>query len=356
VLGIDRFPGGHDRGSSHGATRVIRQAYFEHPDYVPLLLKAYTLWAELESLAGTRLLEQVGLLQVGPPDGEVVPGVLRCAREHRLAVDELAPAEAMQRFPGFHIAGDQAAVFERKAGYLRVEQCVLAHLAAAKAAGAELQFGPIAQSWSVDGSGVRVVTDAGQFTADKLVIAAGPWAAQLLGGLGVPFQVLRKRVYWFASDDDGYRQESGCPTYLFEMPTGIFYGFPQIDTDGVKAAEHTGGERIADPLQASAALAPDSALGSNFDFGRVQRFLRECLPGVICAAALRSGVCYYTMSPDGHFVVDRHPASDRVVFAAGLSGHGFKFTSVLGAALADLALDGATQLPIGFLGFRRLAR
>ena len=345
VLGIDRFPGGHDRGSSHGETRVIRQAYFEHSDYVPLLLRAYELWRELEAVSGIDLLHQVGLLQVGPADGGVVPGVLRSAREHGLEVDELSAADAEKRFLGFHIPREYAAVFERKAGYLRVERCVLAHLAAAKECGAEFRFGVTAKSWQADDRDVRVATDQGDFTADKLILTAGPWAPQMLSSLGIPLQVLRKHLYWFANNDASYRQESDCPTYLYEMPGGVFYGFPQIDDLGVKAAEHTGGVSVSDPLTADRSLDPT-------DLARVAQFLADYLPGV-GRQMLRHSVCYYTMSPDGHFIVDRHPASDRVVFAAGLSGHGFKFTSVLGQVLADLALEGQTELPIRFLRLGR---
>lgn len=346
MLGIDRFAAGHDRGSSHGETRIIRQAYFEHSNYVPLLLRAYELWADLEAACDIRLLHPVGLLQVGPPEGEVVPGVLRSAAEHRLAVEELAPAELQRRFPGFRIPAGLRAVFEPKAGYLRVESCVLAHLAAAKEWGAELKFGVTAHHWQANERGVRVTTDAGDFIAEKLILAAGPWASQLLHTRGIELQVLRKHVYWFDNPDQRLTQEQGCPTFFYELPQGIFYGFPQIDELGVKMAEHNGGIPVSDPLRDDRAL-------DQTDLARMEPFRAEYLPGV-STKLLRHSVCYYTMSPDGHFVVDWHPASERVVFAAGLSGHGFKFTSVLGEALADLALAGETKLPIGFLGCSRL--
>jgi len=347
VLGIDRFEGGHNRGSSHGETRIIRQAYFEHADYVPLLLRAYELWAELEAASGVPLLKQVGLLQVGPPDGEVVPGVVRSAKLHELEVEEFSAAEAGRRFPGFQVPRNMAAVFERKAGYLYVERCVLAHLAAAKECGAELLFATSVIGWEADDRGVRVTTDRGVFHADKLVLAGGPWMPGLLGkGERSPrLQVLRKHVYWFENDAAELHQDRGCPTYLFELPHGVFYGFPQIDGLGVKAAEHTGGVAVDDPLQDDRALDPA-------DLARVRQFMADHLPGV-SDALTRHSVCYYTMSPDGHFIVDRHPEHERVVYAAGLSGHGFKFTSVLGEALADLALEGRTNLPIEFLSGSR---
>jgi monomeric sarcosine oxidase len=345
VLGIDQFPGGHDRGSSHGETRVIRQAYFEHPDYVPLLLRAYELWRELEQEAGADLLHQVGLLQVGPPSGCVVHGVLEAARLHGLKVESLSREEIPRRFPGFRAADDAVGVFEPAAGYLRVERCVLTHLAAANARGAEFRFGVTAHSWMRDGDSVRVATSEGTFTASKLIVTAGPWASKLLADIGVPLVVRRKHLYWFPTSDRSYHESHGCPTYLYELPQGVYYGFPQIDASGVKVAEHSGGAVVDDPTNDSRPLDPADQV-------RVEAFLTEYLPGVGRPMQRRS-VCFYTMSPDEHFLVDRHPADENVLFVAGLSGHGFKFTSVLGEALAEMATEGKTGLPISFLSCRR---
>src|SRR5688572_21843051 len=170
VLGLDRFPGGHDRGSSHGQTRIIRQAYFEHANYVPLLRRAYELWAELESLADEKLFHRVGLLQIGPPEGYVIGGVLGAANQHGLVVDELTAAQSQSRFPGFRVPPGMVGVFEPAAGYLRVERCVLAHLAAARQQGATLKTGVTVLSWQADDDRVSVATDHGAFTAEKLVI------------------------------------------------------------------------------------------------------------------------------------------------------------------------------------------
>jgi sarcosine oxidase len=349
VLGVDQFPGGHDRGSSHGETRVIRQAYFEHADYVPLLLRAYELWRELEQEYGFDLLRQVGLLQVGPPEGIVVRGVLEAARLHGLAVAPLAAEEVGHRFPAFRVPAGSVGVFEPKAGYLRVEKCVLAHLSAALQHGAEVRTGVVVRNWRREGSGLVVERDNGdRFYADKLVITAGPWAPQLLADIGVPLVVRRKHLYWFPTSDASYHESTGCPTFLYELPHGVFYGFPQIDELGVKVAEHSGGAVIDDPANDPRPLDKE-------DLCRVEDYLTRYLPGVGRPMQLRS-VCFYTMSPDEHFLVDRHPAHENVFFAAGLSGHGFKFTSVLGEALAELALNGRTKLPLGFLGLGRFSR
>jgi len=345
VLGLDRFPGGHDRGSSHGQTRIIRQAYFEHADYVPLLRRAYELWAELESLADEKLFHQVGLLQIGPPEGYVIGGVLSAAKQHGLAVDELSAVESHARFPGFHVPEGMVGVFEPAAGYLRVERCVLAHLAAAKQQGAELRTGVTVQSWNADDRNVSVATDQGTFTADKLVITAGAWAPQLLADLGIPMTVRRKHLHWFECDNPVYRG-ANAPTFFYEMPHGLFYGFPAVDELGVKVAEHSGGETVSDPLTDSRPLEEQ-------DLARVRDFVGEQLPTVgKLARPTRHEVCFYTMSPDEQFIIDTHPRYKNVVFSAGLSGHGFKFTSVLGEIMADLALTGTTPQPVGFLRHR----
>jgi monomeric sarcosine oxidase len=345
VLGLDRFPGGHANGSSHGETRIIRKAYFEHPDYVPLLNRAYELWSELEQRAGERLYHEVGLIEIGPPDGVVVPGVLTSARQHRLRVDELTAREAAERFPAFVVPDWSVAVFEQQAGFLMVERCVLAHLAEATKGGAELRTGETILNWQVNDSNVTVRTDKGTYSARKLVITAGAWAKYLLADLGIRLRVLRKHLHWYACDDVRYRADQGCPAFFYDTPAGFLYGFPQLDEQGVKVADHSGGTETSDPLTDDKATEP-------LDVERVEQFIREYLPGVSLKPQ-RHAVCYYTMSPDEHFIVDQHPAYENVVFAAGLSGHGFKFTSVLGEVLADLAMSGTTRQPIQFLGSQR---
>jgi monomeric sarcosine oxidase len=341
VLGLDRFPGGHDQGSSHGHSRIIRKAYFEHSDYVPLLQRAYVLWRELEAAHGEQLLFESGLIEVGPPDGVVIPGVLQCAAEHGLDVSMLDASDVAEQYPGFAIPPNAQAVYERDAGYLLVEQCVLAHLKIATTAGAELRTDQEVVSWSQEQDGVTVVTKTDTWHADKLVITAGAWAKNLLAGLDISLRVVRKHLHWYACDQPLYHHDQGCPVFFYETDDSYFYGFPRMDPRGVKVAEHSGGTEIQNPLSDDKSVEPT-------DRERIERFLAQCLPGV-SRQATDHAVCYYTRSPDEHFIVDRHPQYDRVCFAAGLSGHGFKFTNVLGEALADLACEGTTSLPIEFL-------
>lgn len=344
VLGLDRFQPPHDRGSSHGQTRIIRQAYFEHSNYTPLLIEAYRLWSELESQVGKQLYAEVGLLEVGPVDGIVVPGVLRSAAEHHLEVEQLTAGMIETRWPDLSVPSEYEGVFEKRAGYLLVEECVRSHLQAAQQAGAELLHSVEVLGWDA-GELIRLRTSAGEFATARLVVTAGAWAGPLFADLDLHLKVRRTCLFWYATKDDRYAAHSGFPSFLFELPTGIFYGFPQIDDRGLKVAEHSGGELVEDPLHVDRELHPD-------DRRKIDVFLQKHFSQATLQQTDQA-VCMYTMTPDEHFVVDRHPTCPQIVFAAGLSGHGFKFASVLGKALAEMAIDGGTDLPIGFLGLAR---
>ncbi len=348
VLGLDRFPVGHSRGSSHGQTRIIRKAYFEHPDYVPLLHRAYELWSELEQRAQQQLYFPVGLIEIGPPDGVVIPGVMASARQHQLPVEILDADELEARYPGFKRPAGYTAIFERDAGYLLVEECVCRHAEEAEKLGAELRSDETVVGWRAAGDTVSVTTSAGTYSAGTLVITAGAWTQDLLGPLGVPLRVLRNHLHWYACAANEYRADAGCPAFFYESNDGYFYGFPVVDQRGLKVADHSGGTEIRDPLQDDG--SPESA-----DRQRVEAFLRENLPGVTTQVTDHA-VCFYTLSPDEHFIVDRHPLHSNVAFAAGLSGHGFKFTSVLGEILAELVCERQTSQSIEFLSCRRFSR
>ena len=346
VLGLEQYTPVHSRGSSHGHTRVIRQAYFEHPDYVPLLIDAYRQWADLEKATGTRLFEQVGILQIGRPDGDVCQGVLKSARQHDLQVDVLQPDDFRRQFPSLHICDHEIAVLERKAGFLYIERAVQTHLDQAKAYGAVLQFEESVRDWQIDKRGlVSVITDRQTYTADRLIIAAGSWIGRLLPHLADHLQVLRKHLHWFACSNRQLQQRT-LPIFFFETLGGEFYGFPCLDDRGLKVAEHTGGTPIERPEDDAMRIEPT-------DLCRVEKFLAERFPGTVFRRGDHS-VCFYTISPDRHFFVDQHPQYPQVSFAAGLSGHGYKFAPTLGRALVDLVVDGRTDLPIDFLRFGRL--
>ncbi|KAA5541350.1 N-methyl-L-tryptophan oxidase [Roseiconus nitratireducens] len=345
VLGLDQFRPPHPRGSSHGRTRVIRQAYFEHPSYVPLLRRAYQLWDALDEGDSEKLFHRTGLLEIGPTDGVVIPGVLQSAQQYGLAIQSMTMQDARKEFPGLAGSDAWSVVLEEDAGYLRVESCIRAHLKQAQAAGAQLEYACRVLDWRTDGAGVIVETETGPIHTAKLVITAGPWASRWLSTYGVALRVKRKHVYHYAVSKPSYGQDNGFPCYFFETPDGYFYGTPVQDSLGLKVARHSGGESVE-------SLVGDSHQIDVADQQRCRSFLKHCLPETTDRMTDWLG-CYYTVTPDEHFIVDHLPDTPQVTVIAGLSGHGFKFASVLGELAADLAND---QVPHNDIGFLSLAR
>jgi sarcosine oxidase len=342
VLGLEQFTPAHDRGSSHGDSRVYRQAYFEHPDYVPLLLRAYDLWQELGRHHGTELLTVTGGLMIGPPDSRTVTGSLASAQQWGLAHEMLDAAEIHARFPAFTPAADEIALFESNAGYVRPEATVSAHLGLAAEAGADLRFGQSVTGWSAQGDRVTVTTAEETFTGDRLVLAAGAWASRVIADLGMPLVVERQVQMWFrppggtASFD-----KSRFPVYVWDSIDGTqAYGFPHNEPadEGVKSALFRNGT-LTDPDYLRRQVDPAEAQP-------LRDFLTSRIPG-LPGELVRAVPCMYTSTPDEHFVLGLHPDHEQVVLAAGFSGHGFKFAPVIGEVLADLAVDGATTFDIG---------
>ncbi|MEQ9412083.1 MAG: N-methyl-L-tryptophan oxidase [Fuerstiella sp.] len=344
VLGLDRFPPGHQRGSSHGQTRIIRRSYFEHPDYVPLLNMAWDLWDELCARRDTALLQRTGLVYFGPPQSPVITGVIESAAQHHLKVDVLEHKESAVQFPAFVVPDEATVLFESEAGYLFVEECVTAFIDDAIQQKAEIKSDATVLSWSSHGSHVSVDTDGGRYEAARLVVTAGAWSRSLLAELDIPLQVVRKHLHWYTTRDRHCQQARGCPCFFYAAMNGYFYGFPDFG-HGLKVAEHSGGQPIDDPLR-------DDHHEESADTERIGSFLQQYLPGVD-QQRLRHDVCFYTMTPDEHFIIDRHPEHPNVVFAAGLSGHGFKFASAIGRMLTELAVDGRTSVPLDFLSLQR---
>lgn len=341
VLGLDRFPPAHDRGSSHGQTRIIRKSYFEHPAYVELLSSAYDLWDGLCHEAGQSLFERTGLVYFGDSRGPIIEGVRQSSRCHGIPLERLTENEARERFPGYVCPPDATVLFEPDAGFLRVEDCVRAHLKLAQASGAQTRHGETVVSCEMTTGGVVVTTDKQNYRADRLIVTAGCWSSNVLPGLNLPLRIVRKHLHWFAPAGEQYDLRSGCPCFFYEVQGGYFYGFPDIDHAGVKVAEHSGGTSIRDPLT-------DTREEEEDDTSRIRSFLTDYLP-FVSSVRTRHEVCFYTMTPDEHFIVDQHPDFPNVVFAAGLSGHGFKFASALGKVLAELAIDGRSHVDIEFL-------
>ena len=347
VLGLDAHPRGHALGSSHGRSRIIREAYFEAPAYVPLVQRAYALWRELEAESGRDLLAITGGLNIGPPDGDFVAGSLASARQHGLPYEYLTPGDVAARFPGFRLTDDLVAVYEPRAGILKPEECVGAHLDLAARHGAELRHEEPVRGWAADGEGVRVETARGVYTGDRLVLTTGPWASELLADLGLPLEVWRVVNAHFAPSQHELYAPERCPIYLLEVPEGDYYGFPALPDEGVKIGRHD----LRD-------VCTPQTIRREVDPGEVEALraiLDRYLPGA-SGPVLWTLTCMYTITPDRHFVLDRHPHYPQVVYGCGFSGHGFKFASAIGEVLADLALEGVTRHPIDFLSAGRFAQ
>lgn len=350
VLGLEQFSPAHTLGSSHGQSRIIRKAYFEDPAYVPLIMRAYELWSELEQATGRSLFLRTGGLMAGHAEAAVVQGSLRSAREHGLPHELLDAADIRRRFPVTRVRDGEVALYETEAGVLFSEECIMAHLQAAVAAGAEARFGTRVQGWAPTAEGgVRVQTSDGEVFADKLVIAAGAWLGVMAPELGLPLQVERNNVYWFAPSDgvQGYGADR-FPIYILERKDEpVLFGFPILPgQDAAKhGIHHTRDFTTADTIDREVAPA---------EVETMRRWLAGWLPGL--DRVQKASVCMYTNTPDEHFVLGLHPQHQQVVLAGGFSGHGFKFCSVVGEVLADLATAGHTRHPIAFCSPTRFVR
>ncbi len=351
VCAIERFKPGHDRGSSHGETRIIRKAYLEHPNYVPLLDRAYVLWDRLAEECEQELIVRSGLLAMGHVDSMVIRGQAACYAVCDLPHEVLDEDEIRYRYPALGVGRDWRAYHDPLGGFLRVESCVAQHAQRAEIYGATIYSDEVMQDWRADGDGVFIETNRRTLKAGRMVLAAGPWSVAQLRALGIETRVLRKVLLWYGGEGVQRYALGDLPCFLVgrDASEDIFYGFPALDGKGVKVAEHNISmqDGVDDPLQLDRALAPaDEAL--------VLPFIEDFLPH-LQPRRTHHAVCMYTMTSDEHFVVDVHPLYPQVVIAGGFSGHGFKFASVMGEVLAELALDGRSQQPIEFLRLKRFA-
>jgi sarcosine oxidase len=348
VLGIERFTSPHDKGSSHGGSRIIRQAYFESPEYIPLVLRAYELWQRLERDTGTDLLHITGGAVLGSREGTLVPRAMAAAREHQIACELLESAELMRRFPVFRPLSNDVTVYEAAAGYLVPEDCIRAQLDSASRSGAELRFEEQVVSWSAERDRVEVRTSRGKYSAAHLVIAAGPWGNEALHG-AFPLRVTRQVMAWIQPRGgvSGFLPEK-FPVFIAEGIHGGYaiYGMPAMDgsAGGVKTAIH--GSDIECTPETIDRTIHDS------DVAAIIASVKQRIPA-LDGQLVRAKTCLYTMTPDEHFIIGPHPDSPNCTVACGFSGHGFKFAPVIGEILADLSTSGSTAHPIGLFSPRR---
>ena len=335
TAGIEQFDIGHDRGSSHGPTRIFRLAHYENPAYVPLLRRARELWRELETICGQKLLVTTGIAELGPPGGELVPGTLAAAARHDLPHEVLDAKALMRRYPAFRISESTIAVNQPDGGYIEAAAALHAYIRAATDAGAVVHTGEKVVALEPHRNGVRIATDRGQIEADGAVVAAGPWLAKVLPDLRLPLRVTRQVVGWFEPDEARQFAADRFPVFLLETRRGIHYGLPYYGGIGLKVAKHHHFNEAADPDGYDMAV-------SAADEAAIRAPLAEFLPGAN-GRLLAAQPCLYTMTPDETFIIDSLPSYPQVVIASPCSGHGFKFSPVVGEIVADLITAGTTR-------------
>lgn len=345
VAGFDAHTPPHAHGSSHGETRMIREAYFEDPCYVPLVRRAYDLWHALAAASSATLIEETGGVFAGRADGELTPGMKRAGHDYGIALVELTPEERERRFPWFRPATGMQTLTEPRAGLLHPERCIAAHLDGATIHGASIHSDEPIVHWSADRNGVVVETARERFTANRLVLATGAWMTEPLAAAGVAATVARQPLFWFRARDA--KAARAIPVWAVEFETGrLLYGFPDRGR-GLKVAIHDTGT-----------LTTPATIDRNVGEAEIESIRRlgdAHLPAVF-GELLETATCMYTSTPDGHFVIDTHPVHPNVLLVSACSGHGFKFASAVGEAAAQWMLDGAPALDLAPFSLRRFAR
>jgi sarcosine oxidase len=345
AIGIERFEPGHERGSSHGRTRIIRHGYFEHPSYVPLVRRAAAMWRDLEAASGRPLMTVTGIAEIGRPDSELVTGTLRASREHGLPHDVVTAHELMRRYPAFRLPQDYVAVIQPDGGFVDAEAGIRAHLRLAAAAGAHIRTDERVVSIEQAGDGVRVKTDRSTHEAGNVIVAAGAWTTSLVPDLALPLRVTRQVLLWVKPKEPELLRPGWFPVFMIESEHGIHYGFPLQDDGWLKIAKHHHADEIVDPETVERAVSAS-------DEATVTGPLFRMLPAA-AGPVTSAKTCLYTMAPDGDFVIGRVPGRERIVVASPCSGHGFKFAPAIGQALAELALTGRSTADLSRFSLSR---
>jgi sarcosine oxidase len=345
VLGLERFDVVHPFGSSHGLNRIIRLAYSEHPSYVPLLRRAYELWHELENLDGGKLLYTTGNVEGGLADGDVFAGAREAAELHHLPFEVLSGQEANARWPGYRLPSDHRVVFQPEGGFLASEECILAHVRQAMARGAQIHWRERALEWGPLGDGVWVRTDRGRYEASRLVLSAGAWMGKLVPELAPVAVPERQVLAWLQPTKPDLFRLGSFPVFYLQVEEGRYYGFPEWGIPGFKFGRYHHLEEMVDPDVMD--REPNER-----DEEVLRAFARRYFPeGEGPTVALKA--CLFTNAPDEHFILDLHPSYPQVALASPCSGHGYKFASVVGEIMADLAERGETDHDLGLFHLGR---
>jgi sarcosine oxidase len=347
VLGLEKFDIPHAMGSSHGVNRIIRLAYYEDPSYVPLLRRAYELWRELETGFGEQLLFLTGSIDASDRDDELVRDSLKSCEIHDLPYELLSGGQLHDRFPAYQLPETHLALLQPDGGFLASERCIVAYTVAAVDAGARIQAREEIMSWESTSSAVRVETDRGVYEAEQLVISAGAWAGKLIPQLSELATPERQVLAWLQPEQPKLFCPDQFPVFNLTVDEGRYYGFPIFSIPGLKVGRyHHLGEQVD----------PDETIGEpNAEDERVLReFVGKYFPlGNGPTMAMKT--CMFTNSPDEHFIIDFLPDAGNVLVVSPCSGHGFKFCSVIGEIVADLAIRGATDHDISLFKMDRFS-
>lgn len=345
AVGFERFEPGHDRGSSHGETRIFRTAYLEGPDYVPLAQRGIELWRELERVTGTDLMVAGGGLMLGARESDVIRGTMASVEAHNLP-HRLLDADAIRaEYPAHRVAADDVAIFEHQAGFLRPERAVTTAARRAEDLGARIVRNTVVRAIETRPGGVRISADGITCDARHAIVSAGAWLQSLFPDLRLPVRVSRQFASWWPIDRAEPFTPERFPIFIRDIGGSItadssFYGFPTQDGKTIKVAIHREGA-TADPNTIDREVHPE-------DLVPVQEYIRRYLVGVRPEPA-RLSVCMYTNTPDHDFLIGSPPGKPEITILGGFSGHGFKFASVMGDIGADLATRDETRYPVGWL-------
>lgn len=345
AIGFEQFEPGHDKGSSHGESRIIRLSYFEHPSYVPLARRALEKWRDLERLCGETILSVTGVLEAGYPGSPVVAGSLEASRLHDLDHETLSAAEIRRRFPAFRLPFDWTGLFQPEGGFLRPELAIRHFVEQAQHRGAEVRNGTRVLAIEPFGAGIRVRTEGEVVEAGSVIVATGAWIGEFAPELKPHLKLTRQVLGWFAPQVPAHFTPENFPVFIVESENDACYGFPDFAGTGVKVASH----REGSVLPSADDLAQN---GDAQDEAQIRRMLALCLPEAN-GPLQRMRTCMYTRTPDEDFVIDRSPVDPRIILASPCSGHGFKFSSVIGEVLADLAIGATPANDISRFQIRR---
>ena len=345
ALGLEQFDVPHEMGSSHGYSRMIRYTLQEHPSYVPLVRRAYELWHQLENASKERLVVTTGSIRAGHAEDEYFQGAVDACEEHHIPYEVLSGPEVSRRFPGYHLDHDISAVYQADGGFLLPERCIVNHVNAALEAGAEVHGRERVMDWEPSGDGVEVRTARDTYRAGRRIVSAGAWASKVASPLERYATAERQVLGWFQPERPELYRTDTFPVFGIYVEEGRFYGFPVFGVPGFKVGRSHHLHQAVDPDHLDREIQPE-------DEAILRQFVERYFPAA-AGPALSLKTCMFTNSPDGHFIIDVHPEYPQVSLASGFSGHGFKFASVIGEIMADLAMFGDTTHDLGLFRLNR---